>query len=337
MNPLAGGPLNNPFMPMQQQAAQQGFGTGGTMEGTYGAFWSAYEGAFRNSAAALEAAGIAWVADLLIVVLPLLTITWAILMGSGQMNVAVAHKYGWRLLFLLWLVVGGAYATTVHYVVLDAFPTELASRIHGEGAANFTMIDQFEIIDTTIKHFGSVFGGQATGVRYTAERLNIQFTQWIALGFLKLMFFIWIAMRAMLYIVVIIGAFVIISIPFDTTIGFIRAVFGKMVALSVWQIGSATALKIMLSGYMVWLDNMKDSNLPTLQHMMNTMGDIAWWSVGCLVIFILLPGMTAVGSGIVAGATVVQGAIFGAVGAAVGVGGRIAGNIGAATSRMISR
>jgi len=336
MNPLLlNTPLTNPFMRLPPPDPPQ-MVTGGTLEGVYGAFWMQFEGTFREASAQLQAVGLEWMADLLTPILIIVTMTWGLLLASGQMNGSSAMKYGGRVIFMLWLIVGGGWTGTVNKMVLEDFPNELAQRIHG-AAYDMRAVDQFDTVDQVIKGIAATALGQATNPVYVGERIIIHAGTKFASAMNGLMFYVWCAERMLLYMVVTMGAFLLIFIPFDGTAQFMRQNFGKMVGLSAWQLASAIMVKVMLTGTMLRLDQLSNGTVQSLGNMIDVIGDVGSWCLGCLVLFLLLPAVAGYGSAVVASQTAVQGMIFGGVAMAAGGIRSATMGLASATNRTISR
>lgn len=339
MNPIIMGQMSSgPAMQhsANMAAASSAYATGGTLEGKHGAFWMQFEATFRQASAELQASGIAWMVDMMTPILAIVTIMLGFLMASGQLNTGAMTKYGGRTIFMLWLVVGGAWVGTINALVLEDFPNEIARRIHG-GSAQMQAVEQFAVVDSMLKGMAATARGQATGPTYIAERGMIYLNTFVATTINDLMFFVWCAMRMMLYMVVTMGAFLLFLMPFDSTIGVVKQLFGKIIGLLTWQLAANVTIKVIQTGTIMRLSELADSSPKSLGTMIELLGDNASWNVGALIMFLLIPAFAGFGSGIVASQTAVQGMIFAGVTAGVAATRGVMGGVAAATNRTAAR
>lgn len=329
-------PLSNPFAPQNPGFQPAGFQTGGTLEGAYGAFWIQFEAPLREASQSLQAVGLDWMLDMLTPILVIVTMTWGAMLATGTMSMHSARKYGARVLLMLWLIVGGGWSGTINQLVLEDFPNEVAQRIHG-GSVTMQAVEQFDTIDQVIKGMAATALAQATGPLFVAERAAVHVARAFAGGFEAFMFFIWCAMRMLLYMVVVTGSFLLIFIPFDSTIVWFRQNIGKIVGLSVWQLCANLFLKVLLTGTMMRLDRLTNAQVQSLGNIIDTLWDVTWWNMGCAILFLLLPAAAAYGSSVVSSAGVVQGMVIGIGAAAIGGVSRVAGGLASATNRTVAR
>lgn len=283
------------------------------MATTYQQFYTQYDEAIRAGADAAMNAGIAWSASLLPAILLPVIVVCGFLLATGQMGMGVATRYGWRVILLVWLTTGAAYAPYVRDMVVDTIPNEWASALHGSVNNRLTAAEQFDVVDDAAGNFTSRVLGQATG----PFQIGNATAAWLARAFQKLflaaIFFVWVSIRMLSYMAIAIGAFMLVLIPFDSTRGWVMGMFGKMAGLLIWQLAASILLKIMLGGMMVYLRGIiANSSGYSIEQQVDVLLNIAVFFFGLFVLFLMVPSVVSVVSGSSAGAVIAQGAMFNA-------------------------
>lgn len=269
-------------------------------------------------------AGLGWMTDLLPPVVTLLVMFCGTLMALGQLHTGTALKYAGRLVLLLALVSAGTYADAVVTPILDTIPDEIASRLNGLGAS-LTAAEQFDIVANTLEEMTEVALANATGLLRIADRAAIHGHNAWGSGALAVMFWVWVAMRMLLHLVVMLGAFLLVLIPFDTTNGIVREWGAKVVGVLAWQLVAAILLKVSLTGSMLMLERVAQAGTPSLAAQIAQLRDIARWCLGMLVLFLVAPAACGFGAGIASASTMAAGLAGKAASFGLGVGGRVAG------------
>lgn len=311
------------------------FTTGGGMEDGYAALIGQYEAPFQQAAREVIDAGLAWMLDLSQPALVVLIAGCALLGAYGQFGIGSVLRYGFRV-FLMLALLNGAYWEWIAEPALETIPNEIAHRVTGLGKS-LRAVEQFDIVDNTITEIQTVAWGNASGMLQGFDRVAITFWGGLSRGILAVVFAVWLAMRILLHLVVMIGAFLIVLIPFESTKGFFRSFGAKVLSLSLWQIGAAITLKTLLNGIQLMLDRVTQIPMRSLSAQIALLQDLAIWNGIALFIFVCVPAAVAYGaavSGVAAGAQAMivrAGSSVG--GAAVGV----AGTVGAATYRAAGR
>jgi hypothetical protein len=289
---------------------------------TYEAFYQQYDVAIRAAADSATAAGIAKTAELLPVVMVPLIIAVGILMAMGLYSLQRLYRDGLMVIVLSWLVVGAAYTPMVRDLFIDTIPNEVASSLFGGVNQRLTVVQQFDAADKATGFFASRIIGQASGIIST---IKIAPMAWIAYGaakiFIALMFFVWMIARALTYIGVALGAFLLITLVFESTRGYFMGLVSKIVGLVIWQIAASILLHVMLQGMFQFIRAIIDNseNLG-LEQQVDKLIDIAVYFLGCLAMLLALP---AIAGGYTASAA--QMATFGAGRMAMGAAGSMGG------------
>lgn len=296
------------------------------METGFAAFFAQFDVPYREAAEQVIDVGLSWMAELLPPVLLLVIVWCGVRMASGTLHMGTFLKYAVRVVLLMFLVSERGYVDFVATPALDTVPNEIAHRILGVGAG-LNAVEQFDIIDATVKEMVVTAWGNATGLFNIGNQLAIWNHELWHNVFHGLMFYVWMAMRALLYMVVMSGAFLLAFIPFDSTVSYVRTNIGKMVGLTVWQLCAAIVLKVGLNGTQIMLDRVTQGQTTSIAAQIQILGDVWRWELGVLVTFILMPAAAGVGSGIAASSSVVQGMIVGAATTMGSVGMRAAGAV----------
>lgn len=306
-------------------------------EQNFAMFAAQYDDALRAGADAAMRAGLARVRELMPFVLVPLVVGCGVLFSIGQLDRGRLFTYGFRVCLFLWLVVGMAYVPHVSDLVVDAVPNEIASVVNGGGNA-ITSARQFDVLDEAVAHFVAQIKGQATGLWHIPTRVSADASRAIAKFWLELVFYVWIAMRMATRLLVAAAVFLLPFIFFDSTRGWLMQMFGKFVGVSVWHLMTAILAAVMVAGMQVYLRAAIASPGASIDEMLEQLGDIGGWFLGCFILLLILPALAGVGSGYVASAA--QGTILGmaAAGARLAAGaGGAAGRATAGALRRIAR
>ena len=312
-----------------------GFSTGGTLEQGFAGFLSQYEAPFEAAGRDVIASGLRWMVELSEPALILLIVGCGMLGYFGQFHMGRLVKYGWRVLLMLALL-GGAYWDWIAVPFLEDIPNEIGARVQGAGGA-LRAVEQFDIVSTTIKEIANVAWANASGLSSMGDRVVIWTASAVARLLLGGMFFVWACMRILLHLVVMVGAFTIVFIPFDTTLSFFRQFMGKLVGLTFWQIGAAVTIKILITGTMLMLDRVTQAQASSLPAQINLLVDIAVWNLGTFLVFLVVPAATGIGSAIAATATAMQSLGVAAATGVASLGMRAGIMATGATGRMLGR
>ena len=278
------------------------------MTGPYQTFFDKFDGPFLAATNAATDAGIAWAGSLVPAILIPVVIVCGILLATGQLGWGVVHKYSWRVVLLVWLTIGAAYGPNVRDMVVNTIPNELASAVNGGGNA-LTVVQQFDVIDDAISNFTARVLGQATGPFQVGNAIAAWVGQFFAKISIEIIFFLFLSFRLMTYLVVCLGAFCVVFIPFDSTRGFFIQILGKMVSLIIWQLSASILLSIILEAMRANLRNfMQMGTNASIEAQVNQIFSIAGTNLGCLLLMIIIPAACGVGCGYMASA--VQGSAF---------------------------
>lgn len=281
------------------------------METSYEQFYNIFDEATRVSADEAMRNGLAKLAELLPYALIPFIILCAILVGTGQMGFRLFTSYGARLVLLLWLVVGGAYIPYVRNFVVDEIPNEIATTVNGSVDNRINSVQQFGLLDDASAHFTATALSQATGIWNVGNMISIWNARGLTKFFIEIMFYIWIAVRMALYLVVASGAFLLLFLLFDSTRGWVNSLWGKFVGLTVLQLLMSILLKIQLGGSQMFLRNIINMGAnASLERQIDWCWTIAGWFLGCLVLLIMLPTLAAVYSGAAASSAIAGGMMW---------------------------
>lgn len=297
------------------------------MNGMYTLFAANYDDAVRAAAQSAMTAGLSRIREWLPFIFFIMVSIAAIGVISGALIMQRVLVYGFRAAVVMWLVVSMAYIPMVWTLVADTIPTEIASAING-GGSRVTAISQFDEVNRVAStHIADILA-QATSLWQVGDRMAAYVASGCQKVVLTFIFAIYFSMRLMGYVLVAGGVWLLPGLLFDGTRGWVQEFFGKIVGLMVWQIMTSIVVHVLLTGMLTFLATAAVVGA-SLTQAIDTAFMIVGWFVLCLILVILVPAVSAIGSHIGASSAVVQGALVGGAASAA----RLATSGGSAVSR----
>lgn len=274
---------------------------------SFAMFAAQSDDAFRAGADAAMRAGLQWTAANMKYVLIPAVIVFGLLIAVGQMSKGRALSFSGRLAILIFAAVSMAYSTMFADLMVDGIPNEIASSING-GGLRITSAQQWDVLNAGVSNFTANVRGQATGISNIPTRMAADLANGYAKVWLRMFFYMWIIARIAMRLLIASTAFLLLMIMYDHSRGWLQQQIGKMVGIIVWQLMSAIMTSVMLAGAEVYLRDAIANPGASLDMQIDRIWDIGGHFLGCFIMVLLLPALSAVGSGYVAGG--IQGGVM---------------------------
>lgn len=273
----------------------------------YQQYYAQYDEPIRVAMDSALTAGLGWVGTLLPALLVPVVIVCGVLLAVGQLGMGKIVSYSWRVILLIWLTVGAAFVPYVRDMVQDTIPNELASVVNGKGTT-ISAAAQFDKIDDGAANFTAKVMGQATGLMQVGNRIAAWANRGWGSIYLQIIFYVWIAIRQLTSVALVLFAFSLVFLPFDSTRHWCSGQLGKVVGLIAWQLAASVLLKINADGMEIFIKDIAvRGQSMSIEEQVDMIGKVSGWFLGCMVQFLLVPGAIGIGSGVATSSIVASG------------------------------
>jgi type IV secretion system protein VirB6 len=240
--------------------------------------------------------GLDWAAPQLRVALSLYVIGNALLMMYGKMDSGGFLHAVIRAM----AVVAILKASNYNYYVRDLFFTDLPNAIAAAMNGPRVSVDsskQFDVLWEAVAHAVAFIDGQSMGLAGPMNRLVVMGLAGLDLVAIGVCFFIWYVSRVFMAITICLGPFLLILYLFRGTREYVNQWIGKLVGLTVLQIGTSILTRFVIlqvSGTMRTLDQNPGTSVDEM--IINFAGVTGIFFLAALMMFVL-PLWLTIGNG----------------------------------------
>jgi type IV secretion system protein VirB6 len=262
--------------------------------------------------------GLTWAAPQLRVALSLYVIGNALMMMYGRMDAGGFLHAVVRAM----AVVAILKVSNYNYYVRDLFFTDLPNAIAAAMNGPRVSVDssqQFDALWEAVAHAMAFINGQSMGIAGPINRLAVLFLAGLDLVCIGVCFFIWYVSRVFMAITLCIGPFLIILYLFRGTREYVNQWIGKLVCLTVLQIGTSILTRfviLQISDALMTLDQNPGTSVDEM--IINFAGVTGIFFLAALMMFVL-PVWLTIGNGASGAVTMVTGMAASVASAAGGV------------------
>lgn len=255
---------------------------------------------------------------------------WLVLTGRMDKNVLAGRVLRIMAVAAL-LTSAGTFNTYVRDLFLTEIPTTVGSAL--TGGTTYAPAAQFDALWNATQRIAATILAEATGWTQFGERLAVRLLMVISFVALVMIFIMWVIVRVVMGMVIALGPFLIGLYLFDATRPFVDRWVGKLVSLTLVQVGISVMLQMLMTGFNNYVRQAQNNPGGSLDEKIGALLQVgAWYWCG----LILISGLTAVAYSIGGGLAGSYAPHVQALGAAIGGASRAmqrrAGNQAAARS-----